>query len=310
LNRQLGTNSRILLTGAAGFIGSAVSRLATERGHAVLGLVRPEQLHGLSSVTGGSVEFIAGRLNDAPWSEIRRFRPDVCVHAAWISTPGRYLDAPENNSLVTLSSAFLERAADAGVGFALVLGTCIEYGMTGEKLKEKLSPIAPASLYARSKNELRELLEVELPRKGVGLSWGRVFYPYGLGEHPQRLCSSLFAKLSKGEEVLLKTPNSIKDFIYITDLAAAILTLVENRKAGVVNLGTGQGTSVLQLARMIGKIVGRADLVREASETAPDPYPYVVADAGRLRSLGWEPKVNMEQGTTALIQSLQGGTEK
>lgn len=281
---------------------------ALVRGHQVFGLVRPNRPHNFKSE--GRLKLAEGTLENAPWDEIRRFRPDVCVHAAWISTPGIYLEAPENLELVHQSKAFLDRALEAGVAFSLVLGTCIEYGASGEKLNERSSPVAPVSLYARSKNQLREFLEAELMPKGLNLSWGRVFYPYGVGEHPQRLCSSVIAKLSTGKEVLLKTPGSIKDYIYITDLAAAILTVIEKRTAGVINLGTGQGTSILEMTQAIASMLGRRELVRVAAEPAVDAYPFVVADASRLKSLGWEPKIGLEQGIAALIEHLEAGARK
>jgi nucleoside-diphosphate-sugar epimerase len=291
-------NSRILLTGATGFIGSAVARAAVNRGHHVLGLIRPQSFKGEGRQ--GQLEFIPGTLEDAPWTEISRFKPDVCIHTAWISTPGLYLEAPENRVLVGQSHAFLKRAMEEGAGFSLVLGTCIEYGTSGEKLNETSSAVTPVSLYARSKNELREILEQD----GIDLSWGRVFYPYGVGEHPQRLCSSIIAKLLKRQEVLLKTPNSIKDYIHVSDLAAAIVTIVERRSRGVINLGTGEGTSVMEIARMISGILECPELVRAATEPSPDPYPYVVADARRLKALGWQPKVSLKEGISALIECL------
>ncbi|MEI9864251.1 MAG: NAD-dependent epimerase/dehydratase family protein [Limisphaerales bacterium] len=55
-------------------------------------------------------------------------------------------------------------------------------------------------------------------RTGWQFCWGRVFYPYGVGEHPARLCSSLIQKLQRGEKLVLKTPHSRKDYIYIEDL--------------------------------------------------------------------------------------------
>ena len=281
---------------------------ALARGHRVFGLVRPNRPHNLKSE--GRLRLAEGTLENAPWDEIHGFRPDICVHAAWISSPGIYLEAPENRELVRQSRDFLDRAWEAGVSFSLVLGTCIEYAASGEKLNERSSPVAPVSLYARSKNQLRELLEAELAPKGLNLSWARVFYPYGVGEHPQRLCSSVIAKLSTGKEVLLKTPNSIKDYIYITDLAAAILTIIEKRTAGVINLGTGHGTSIIELAQLIASILGRRQLVRVAAEPAPDPYPFMVADESRLKSLGWEPRVGLEQGIAALIEQLQAGARK
>jgi nucleoside-diphosphate-sugar epimerase len=64
------------------------------------------------------------------------------------------------------------------------------------------------------------------------LCWTRIFYPYGIGEHPDRLCSFIIKKLINNKKVLLNSPLSTKDYIYIDDIAEALLTLVEQAFSG------------------------------------------------------------------------------
>ncbi|MGH7970410.1 MAG: NAD-dependent epimerase/dehydratase family protein, partial [Limisphaerales bacterium] len=107
--------------------------------------------------------------------------------------------------------------------------------------------------------------------------------------------------LGRGEKIFLKTPESTKDYIYIDDLAAAVLALVEKKPGGSVNLGTGTGTSVRALARGVAELLGKDDLIQEATPPEPDPFPYVVADATKLRSLGWQPGVAIDAGLRWLV---------
>jgi nucleoside-diphosphate-sugar epimerase len=130
-----------------------------------------------------------------------------------------------------------------------------------------------------------------------------VFYPYGPGEHPSRLCSSILAKLARGEKVTLKTPQSTKDYIFIEDLAEALLTVTEKRFDGTINLGTGIGVSVREIARMLSTLLAREHLVEDAPETSVDPLGYVVAEASRILGLGWKPAHTIEQGLRRLIAS-------
>ena len=228
-------------------------------------------------------------------------RPEVCVHSAWITTPGVYLESPENFEFRDDSLQFLRRAAEAGVKHIVGLGTCIEYQISGQPLSEERTPIAPG-------DDLREVQERVARGDGNGsegrrfhFGWGRVFYPYGPGEHPSRLCSSIIQKLNRGEKVFLKTPQSRKDYIYIDDLAAALLAVVEKKFSGAINLGTGAGTTVRDIARTIGKMTGREDLVGEANPPETDPLGDIVADASRLKGLGWQQKTNLEQGIQVLL---------
>jgi nucleoside-diphosphate-sugar epimerase len=240
-------------------------------------------------------------LTSVSTEQLAAIRADVCVHSAWITTPGVYLESPENFKFRDDSLQFLQRVAEAGAKHIVGLGTCIEYQITGQPLSEDRTPIAPATTYAKCKNELRVAMEAEAKKSGFSFAWGRVFYPYGPGEHPSRLCSSIIAKLGRGEKMVLKTPQSTKDYIYIDDLAAALLAVVENKFSGAINLGTGAGTTVRDIAHTIGRLMGRKELVGEASPPEPDPLGDVIADATKLKSLGWEQKTNLTQGIQALL---------
>lgn len=296
---------RLLLTGPTGFIGSAFLELALSRGHQVAALVCPGESLPTGLAQDPGVTRISGTLAEAPWKAIDAFHPEACVHTAWIATPGVYLESPLNQKFVDWSLSFLDRVADAGCGRVVALGSCAEYRMGPQPLSEDATPAEPGSAYARCKNALRLALEERARRKGGTVCWGRVFYPYGIGEHPARLCSSLIAQLAQNQSVVLKTPDSVKDYIYIDDLASALMTVVELGVAGVVNLGTGRGTSVREIAQAIGSLLGCPHLVSEQHPTVFDPLGRVVADTSRLRSLGWRPQVGLRAGLERLIDRLK-----
>ncbi len=243
-----------------------------------------------------------GTLEDPGTAEVLKWKPDAVIHSAWIATPGVYLESEENEGLREQSLNMLTDLAKGGVKHHTVLGTCIEYQMTGEPLVENVTPLAPIHRYAKAKNGLREDLEAALPPLGATLAWARVFYPYGAGEHHLRLCSSLIKTLRAGDALRLKTPHSTKDYIHVKDIAHALLTITEQAAAGPYNLGTGEGVSVYNLAMEIGKALGRPDLVLMEPTGQADPYAFVVADSSRLRSQGWTPRVSLAEGISEMIE--------
>lgn len=299
---------KILITGGTGFIGSTFVRLALSRGHEVAGLALPAEIIPATLPEHPQLRWLRGTLDEAPWAEIKAFRADVCLHSAWVTTPGVYLESPENRRFLLASQRFLRQVMATGTAHIFGVGTCIEYQITDQPLSELHTPAAPATTYSKCKDELRQWLEVEARERSVTGCWGRVFYPYGPGEHPSRLCSALIARLSAGQTLMLKTPQSVKDYIYIEDLAEAMLTVVEQRASGIVNLGTGLGLSVREIAGMLGELLGRSELVQEQVPPEPDPFPFVVAEATRLKSLGWRPKTNMRQGLTQLIRQVSASS--
>ena len=296
---------RILVTGATGFIGSAFSRLALSHGHEVAGLMLPTETPPPHVPANTRMTWLKGTLAELPWPEIERFQPEVCVHFAWIATPGVYLESPENEKYLRWSLDLVHRLREIGTNHIVGVGTCIEYKITDAPLSEDRTPVDPTTLYSRCKNALRETLAAEAHRDGYAFCWGRVFYPYGVGEHPARLCSALIQKFRRGEKLVLKTPHSTKDYIYIEDLADAILLTVEKRFGGTINWGTGQGISVRAVADTLAGMLGRSELVEEVSPAQQDPLGFVVADATRLRQLGWQPGHTLQQGLEKLIRVMR-----
>ncbi len=287
-----------MLTGPTGFIGKAFTRLAQSRGHEIAGLLIPGEAvpTDLTAPTAETAQafqpaprpvvWLHGTLEEAPWKEISAFGAEVCVHTAWITTPGVYLESPENERFRDASLSFLSRFRDLGANHIVGLGTCIEYHITNQPLSEDHTPIVPTTTYARCKNQLRTALEADANVHGLVFCWGRVFYPY-----------------ARDEKIILKTPDSTKDYIYISDLAEALLMVVEKKFRGVINLGTGVGITVKQIAQTIGQEMGKAHLVEEASDPEPDPFPFVVGQARKLQSLGWRQTVTMKEGLARLVRA-------
>lgn len=293
---------RIFVTGATGFIGSAFCRAAQASGHSVAGLCRSAA--AARALSDKSVDGLTGTLADPPWAALRAWAPEVCVHAAWIATPGVYLESPGNEDYRRWSLHLLRELAAAGVKCFVALGTCAEYGHSDLALAEDSSPLQPASVYARSKHALHRDLREVMHTSGARLAWLRIFYPYGEGEHPRRLCSSILRSLRQGEQVRLKNPDSVRDYIHIDDVAGALVRICEHGADGAINVGTGRGVTVREVARRIGERVGRPELIQTEPEPVPDACPRVVADIRKLRGLGWEPRVSLETGLDRLVSRL------
>src|SRR5580765_7818840 len=115
---------------------------------------------------GQDLTWLRGTLDAAPWSEIAAFAPDVCLHTAWITTPGIYLESPLNIQFKNDSLQFLSKVQQLGTNYIFSLGTCVEYRITSEPLSEEKTPVNPTTLYARCKDELRLALEAESRTRG------------------------------------------------------------------------------------------------------------------------------------------------
>ncbi len=89
-------------------------------------------------------------------------------------------------------------------------------------------------------------------------------------------------------------------------MAGALAGLLEARATGDYNIGTGLGTTIREVADLIAEVAGSpSGAVQEATLARADPYPYVVADSTRLRSLGWQPMVTLNRGLAQLVAGLR-----
>jgi nucleoside-diphosphate-sugar epimerase len=267
---------RIFLTGQGGFIGSEILRLAVDAGHEVMGLEKPF------------------RMANPPWAEIAAFAPEVCIHCAWIATPGLYLESPENVQHREWSLAMIRKLAEMETRRFVVAGTCAEYGSSLDPLRETAEP-RPRTLYGREKNLLRIQLEEESLRSSFDLIWARIFYPYGPEEHPDRLISFLIRNAMLGKESPLKHPSALRDYIHVQDIARAFLLLAETGKPGIFNIGTGEGVCLSALRSLVDCSFGTG-LCQPEGDGSWAVTDAVVADISRISELGWKPRFVIKEG--------------
>lgn len=281
---------KILLTGAGGFIGRALLPVLLENDHQVTLISRkPSVCEAEELITDA-----------AGWAEAVRGKPfDACIHLAWISTPGLYLESPENEQLADATISLASALFRQGLKHFIGLGSCIEYSPDlTVPCAEYQTPIDPRSPYGIAKNRARKGVSSAAETYQAGYTWVRLFYPYGVGEHPNRIPSAFLRILQKKQQLPLKTPNSIKDWIEIRDVVSAILHLVERgTPEQEINLGTGVGTRICDLARIAAKIVGAdCSLIQTVAPPTDDPYSFHVADTYRLHSTGWKSAISLQDG--------------
>ena len=197
------------------------------------------------------------------------------------------------------STVFFDGLAARGVRHSVVLGTCLEYAPQSAPLRENISPPDFSTPYARAKHALREALA----QRGFDPGWARLFYPYGPGENARRLASSILRSTMKKEDIILKTPDSTKDYIFVDDVADALVLALEKNLRGIFNVGTGVGVKVREIAAAIAQILGEPARI-VVPEIVADPYAHIVADPAKLHALGWLPRTSLVEGLTRLARSF------
>jgi nucleoside-diphosphate-sugar epimerase len=287
---------RILVSGASGFIGRAFCQEACRRGHRILALSRDSS--ALCQALP-DVEVAQGSLADTPWDVVSRFAPEAALHLAWIAEPGVYLNSPDNEIWLQQSKDWFQRLIELGVNYVVGTGTCIEYAPSAQPLHEDDTPLGPQFPYSKAKAALFEWMR---GLADVDRAWFRIFYPYGSGEHPNRYTSVMVRQLRAGSPLAINTPNSVRDYIEVRDVASGLCIALEARVTGALNIGTGTGVTISHIARSISRLLGADErLVQEKNPPTIDPVPSLIANAAKLRQTGWRPEVGLEEGLERLI---------
>lgn len=287
----------VLLTGATGFIGRHAAGPLLAHGFEVHRVARQFR----DGAAAGVVDHRADLLDRAARRALlREMRPTHLVHLAWYVEHGRFWSAAENELWLEASADFLATFAAEGGRRAVVTGSCAEYDWAldpGRPWRED-DPCRPSTAYGQAKYALlRRSMDVAA-ETGLSLAWARLFLLFGPGEDERRLVPSICRALLAGEEARCTSGRQIRDFLDTRDVAAALAALAADETVtGAVNVASGIATSVADLARLLGRLAGRPELIRlGALPDRADEPPALVADVGRLRrEAGFSPELTQEE---------------
>jgi len=240
----------------------------------------------------------------AVYQTVLEAKPDCAIHAAWYAVPGRYWTAPENIDCVMMSLSLAKALAIAGCQRFVAIGSCFEYDYDYGYLSESVTPLKPRTLYAAAKDATRLVLESYCRGTSMSFAWTRIFYVYGPGEQESRLVPSVVLALMKETPAKCTEGLQIRDYLYVEDVASAIVAVALSNFEGTVNIGSGEPVTVRAIVQLLGETLGRTDLIAfGAITTNPVDPPFVLADVRRLQNeVGWRPSVSLEEGLQQTVQ--------
>lgn len=295
---------RVLVTGAAGFIGARVVRALVARGCKVVAMVRPGSNSVRLEDLRGKVEMCHAdfHMRESVAQVLDAMRPDVLIHAAWHAEPGSYLDNPGNVDDLQASLELFNLASAHGCRRVLGIGTCLEYDTEHGYLSEEVE-LAPRSLYASTKAALYLAASAWATATGVSFAWARLFYQFGPGEDARRLIPSVIQALLLGQSVGTTNGVQVRDYLHVDDVAEALAQLALSAVRGPVNIGSGVPITVRDLVELVERETGRVGLVLYGDLASPSNEPrFLCANASRLQNeVGWRASRTVRQGIAETI---------
>lgn len=251
----------VYITGATGFIGRHVCQILIAAGYDVTAIIRKGSANRLPPGIACTVE-VDDIFTQSATFWAAHFQPDAhIIHLAWTATPGEYINDPQNLGCLVGTLTMAEGAIKARAAKFTGIGTCIEYRMGDAPLGID-TPLDPQSPYAGAKAAAFTALSTCLKNTDTAFAWCRLFNLHGEGEHPNRLIASLHTRLSSGHEIPLSDGAQVRDFLDVADGAHRIAATALGPLIGPVNICSGIGISVRDLALGIAADYGRTDLLK------------------------------------------------
>ena len=303
----------VVITGAAGFIGSHLSEALLDRGHAVVGI------DNLLTGDRKNVEHLQQRDFRLIQQDVARYIDvdgpvDWVLHWASPASPADYLAYPiqtlKAGALGTHNALGLARAKRA----TFVLASTSEvYGDPAEHPQPEtywghVNPIGPRGVYDEAKRFAEAMTTAYNRHHGLRTRIVRIFNTYGprMRLDDGRAIPNFIVQALQGEDITIYGDGEqTRSFCYISDLVEGIIRLMHADTVEPVNIGNPNEMSIVQVARRIVDATGSRSRVVHEPLPADDPKVRRPDITRARKLLGWEPRVSLETGLRATIDDVR-----
>lgn len=292
---------RIFITGGTGFIGRFILKKLSHGKNKLLVLTRyPEKIKNSKYVRP-----LKGDLSgNGNWAKkLKDFKPDAAIHLAWEGIP----DYGIKNSIKNLNQglSLFQILAETGCKKIISAGSLWEYGNQTGKISETDRTL-PFNTFTASKNSLNYLGREIAKENGIDFIWTRIFYVYGPDQKSTSLIPYLINSLSNNKTPEIRNPEAENDFIYVEDVADAILTLLKSDSvSGEYNIGSGKLSSIKNIIEIISSNLKTKIGFDQGDKKQLDKISSIYADISKIREdTGWSPATPIKQGIEKTIRAF------
>ncbi len=319
---------KLLITGGAGFIGSAVVRLAIAQGHQVVNvdaLTYAACLENVASVSNDpGYAFVKADICDRKAIDdiLDTHKPDAIMHLAAESHVDRSIDGPGDfihtniiGTYTMLEAArryWIENGQSDAFRFHHISTDEVYGSLDDEGMFTEDTPYAPTSPYSASKASSDHLVRAWNETYGLPVVLTNCSNNYGPYHFPEKLIPVVILNALAGKDIpVYGNGENIRDWLYVEDHADALLTVLQKGKNGrTYNIGGENEARNIDLVRNICDILDRlrpkstsySDLITFVTDRPGHDLRYAI-DPNRIRNeLNWRPSVTVEQGIEKTVQ--------
>src|SRR6187402_2669222 len=301
---------RVVITGAAGFIGSHLSEALLDRGYTVIGVdnLLTGDTANISHLANRDFAFIKHDVTNYIYLD---GPVDYVLHWASPASPIDYLELPiptlKVGALGTHKALGLAKAKNARFVLAStseVYGDPLEHPQK-ETYWGNVNPVGPRGVYDEAKRFAEAMTMAYHRYHGLDTKIVRIFNTYGprMRVNDGRAVPAFMSQVLRNEEVTVFGDGSqTRSFCYVSDLVRGIIALLESSENDPVNIGNPHEMTIKEIAETIIRMTGSKSRLVQRPLPTDDPKVRK-PDITRARTLlGWEPKVSLEEGLTSTIE--------
>ena len=312
---------KILITGAAGFIGSHLAEYLTKQGHEVTAFVRYNSSSSWGwldrSVYKRDMRVVSGDIRDMDSVSRAMQGAEAVFHlAALIGIPYSYV-SPLAYIKTNVEGSYnvFESARNLGVRRVVHTSTSEIYGTAQYVPIDEKHPVNPQSPYAASKSAADQLALSYYRSFGTPISVVRPFNTYGPRQSARAIIPTVIGQILAGnKELRLGNLAPTRDLNFVTDTVNGFVHvgLHDDAIGRVTNLGTGKEISIGDLVHKIAKNIGaEVSVVQDKARLRPEKSEVerLCADAAAAREMGWQPETTLDEGLRATIDWIQANLD-
>lgn len=290
---------KVLITGAAGFIGAKLLELFENRGYDVYGWDRnnSKQVNTLDMLDETAI-----------FAELQHIKPDIIVHCAGSADVGKSVQYPETdyagNVTITHNLLFALHKLHMESTRFIFLSSAGVYGNPDRLPITEDMPVNPLSPYALHKVMCEDICRYFVNNYRMNIKIARIFSAYGAG-----LCKQIFwdmyMKVEKnGKLEMFGTGNESRDYIHVNDVIQSIYLLATTESDDMIfNVANGEETTIRQAAYWFAECVGISEdkIFFNGHTREGDPINWR-ANNNRIKKLGYKKTINMEEGLQEYVK--------
>lgn len=302
---------RVIITGATGMIGAALTRACVETGVRVVAVVRPDSARLDNLPDSPLVEVVECALTELEQLTKRIVgKADAFFHLGWGHTgPAKFESILYQTENIDATLRALSAAKEMGCGVFIGAGSQAEYGPLDLARISPESPCNPKLAYGICKYAAGKLAFLEGERIELPVAWVRVFSVYGPGDKPSTMIASTLRRMLANERVSFTPGEQLWDYLYCDDAARALYLLGQRggKANGVFCLGSGNARP---LAEYIRSMADAADYALPLGigelPYAPNQVMRLCADISSItQETGFLPAVSFEEGIRRTIEAMR-----